>query len=106
MASANNILQHATSGIHGPLKMAVGTATMVAGTITIEAGEFGLSSIVHCFVFPWGISTGVGWIPGATNTFSAQGIPKGTNVTLELVEDDGSELDATNVCSVLVFGQS
>jgi len=102
MAAANP--QYITSGQPGGftnLKMAVGTATMAAGTNTITAAELGLSTIVHLFVFPWGITTVTGLIPGSTTAFAAEGQ---SSVVIELIEDDGTALDATAVCSLLAFG--
>jgi len=102
MAAANK--QYITSGQPGGfsnLKMAVGSATMAAGTNTITAAELGLETIVHLFVFPWGVTTVTGWVPGATTAFAAGG---NTSIVIELIEDDGTALDATNVCSLLAFG--
>ena len=102
MAAANP--KYVTCGPPGGftnLKMATGTATFAAGINTITAKQLGLESIVHLFVFPWGITTITGWIPGATTAFSASG---NTSIDLELIEDDGTALDATLTCSLLAFG--
>ena len=103
-ADTNN--QYITSGHPGgftQLKQAVNTVTFVAGKVTITPSDFGLTSIVH--VIPgmvWGITTATGFIMGSTTSFVAAGTTG--SILLELIEDDGTALDATNTCSVLVFG--
>lgn len=83
------------------LIQSVGSVTFVAGQATITAAEFGLSKIIHLQMFPWGITTGAGFIPGTTTAFDPNGVD---SVDLELVEDDGTALDATLTCSIFAYG--